>query len=209
MTRLPVLFFGIFLTLAASWMGLVLAGHLQFGALEPAAMSEGEIPQPQARSGLAQEGAFVYADLGCVYCHSQQTRGDDFGADVARGWGERQSVPRDYIFEPRVMLGTMRTGPDLMAVGQRKTTDWQHLHLFNPQITSEGSIMPPYRFLYDLKPIKGDEPAPDALRIPDSFPEDQAPEGYQWVPSPRAEALVAYLQSLRLDYDLPESSRPE
>lgn len=208
MKRLPVLFFGIFLTLAASWMGLVLAGHLQLGTLQPVASEAGAVPYPRAKSGLEKEGARVYADLGCVYCHSQQTRGPDYGVDQDRGWGERQAVPRDYVLQERVFLGTSRTGPDLMTVGQRKTEDWQHLHLFNPQITSEGSIMPPFRYLYRLVPIKG-EPASNALTIPESFPEDLPPEGYQWVPSDRASALVAYLQSLKLDYDLPESSRPE
>ncbi len=208
MKSLPALFFGIFLTMAISWMGLVLAGQLTFGDLEPISVVEGELPNPRSFSGLAEEGARVYADLGCLYCHSQQTRGPGYGVDDLRGWGERQSVPRDYIFQERVMLGTSRTGPDLMSVGQRKTNDWQHLHLFRPIITSPGSLMPPFRYLYELREIVG-EGSVDAVQIPETFPEDRPPEGYEWVPTKRATALVAYLQSLRLDYDLPESSRPE
>ncbi len=68
---------------------------------------------------MAIRGAQVYAANGCVYCHSQQVRPDYGGSDLERKWGERRSAPRDYIFEPIVFLGRMRTGPDLANVGHR------------------------------------------------------------------------------------------
>ena len=40
--------------------------------------------------------------------------------DQARGWGERQSVARDYIFQIRPQLGSSRIGPDLTNLGARK-----------------------------------------------------------------------------------------
>lgn len=208
MKYLPTLFLGIFFTLALSWTGLILTSFLTFGQLQPVAMEEGAMPQPQPRPGDAIRGRQIYADQGCLYCHSQQVRRKGFGADYERGWGDRQTVPRDYILEERVMLGTSRTGPDLTNVGLRKTEDWQHLHLYNPQITSPGSIMPPFRYLYRLQPIEG-EGSPDALLIPEGFPEDQPPPGYEIVPTQRARELVAYLQSLKIDYELPESRFPE
>lgn len=204
MKRMPTLFFGIFLTLALSWSGLILSSFLGMGSLQPTAVEEGELPYPRERSGDARRGREVYADLGCIYCHSQQVRRKGFGADYERGWGDRQTVARDYILEPRVMLGTSRTGPDLTAVGQRRNSEWQHLHLYNPQITSPGSIMPPFRYLYRIQPI-GEKPSSDALMIPPTSPDDQPPEGYEIVPTERAKQLVAYLNSLRLDYELPES----
>lgn len=205
MNNLPLLFLGIFFTLAFSWAGLILTSQVQYGGLQPIAMDEGEPLMPQAIVGEAQQGREVYIDQGCLYCHSQQVRRKGYGADFERGWGDRQTVPRDYILQPRVLLGTSRTGPDLTNVGQRiPSADWHHLHLYNPQFTSDGSIMPPYRYLYELRKI-GDAPSPDALRIPDNFPNEQPPPGYEIVPTERARQLVAYLLSLKLDYQLPEA----
>lgn len=205
MKNLPLLFCGIFFTLASSWVGLIMTSQIQLGGLTPVAMEEGAPAFPQAMPGIAKQGKQVYIDQGCIYCHSQQVRRPGFGSDYERGWGDRQSVARDYIMQERVLLGTSRTGPDLMTIGQRQpSSQWHHLHLFNPQITSKGSIMPPYRYLYELRPI-GDAPSPDALNIPDSFPDDQPPEGYEIVPTDRARQLVAYLLNLKLDYELPEA----
>ncbi len=179
----------------------------------PGVNQPGEQTFPQPISGLAQQGKEVYQNMGCLYCHSQQVRRKGFGADFERGWGDRQTVPRDYILQGRVLLGTSRTGPDLMAVGQRQPSwEWHYLHLYNPRITANptrdpnkpDSIMPPFRFLFKVQKI-GDAPSPDALKIPDNFPEDKAPEGYEIVPTDEGRALVAYLLSLKLNYELPES----
>jgi len=204
MKSLPGLFCGIFLALAFSWSGLILSSQLQFGSLKPVSLEEGEARYPRESVGLAQQGKEEYIKLGCMYCHSQQVRPKGFGADFERGWGDRQTVPRDYIWQHRVLLGTARTGPDLMTVGQRLTAaDWHHLHLYDPQLTSNGSIMPRFSYLYEVKPV-GDQPSPDALRFPPNY--DRAPPaGYEVVPSHRARLLVHYLLSLKLDYELPEA----
>lgn len=205
MKNLPLLFLGIFFCLAFSWSGLILSSEIQFGGLKPIALEEGETPQPQAIVGEAEQGRLIYIDQGCLYCHSQQVRRKGFGNDWERGWGDRQTVPRDYILQPRVLLGTSRTGPDLMTIGQRQPSkDWHYLHLYNPDITSPGSIMPPFRYLFEVRKI-GDAPSPDALVIPNSHPHDQPPAGYEIVPTERARQLVEYLLSLKLDYELPES----
>ncbi len=203
MKNLSLIFFGVFLTLAAGWLGLILSSENQMGSLQPVALEEGDQPQPRSRVGIAQQGQAVYVEQGCIYCHSQQVRRPDYGSDYARGWGKRQSVPRDYIFEPRVLLGTSRTGPDLTNIGERQTDEaWHHLHLFNPQITSPGSIMPGFPFLYRVQEIE-EKPSENALQIPDAFKSQQPPAGYEIVPTERAIRLVAYLQSLKLDYELP------
>lgn len=236
MKNLPLLFLGIFFTLAFSWVGIILTSHLTIGQLEATSsvlirpdtgdeiagvtyqddfnrtvMGQSNLSEqqyPRDIVGLAKAGKEVYQNMGCLYCHSQQVRRKGYGADFERGWGDRQSVPRDYIRQDRVLLGTMRTGPDLMTVGQRLPDEnWQHLHLYNPQITSKGSNMPPFAFLYDLRKI--DDilgPSPKALALMGEF---APPEGYEVVPTPRAEALVAYLLSLKLDYSLPEGKLPE
>jgi cytochrome c oxidase cbb3-type subunit 2 len=198
----PLLFLGIFLTLASSWCGLVLVPQLQFGRLEPVTIeSTGQIYPPN-RPGLAERGVAVYRANGCIYCHSQQVRPPGYGVDAERGWGKRRSVARDYLRDKTVMLGTMRTGPDLTNIGVRQASaQWQLAHLYDPQITSQGSIMPPFRFLFDKHRIRG-RPSPQALSLTGAF----APEpGYEIVPKPEAEALVQYLLSLKASTPLPET----
>ena len=198
----PLLFFGIFLTLASSWCGLVLIPQLQFGRLEPVTVEATQQLYPPNRSGLAERGMAVYRANGCLYCHSQQVRPEGYGADIQRGWGKRRSVARDYLRDIPVMLGTMRTGPDLTNIGVRQASaPWQLLHLYNPQITSKGSIMPPFRFLFEKHRIRS-RPSPEALLLTGAF----APEpGYEVVPKPDAEALVEYLLSLKAITPLPET----
>ena len=225
MKNLPTLFCGIFFALAFSFSGLILTGHIQLGGLEPSTetlvpsdddpnvmvMEEGQTRYPLPLSGIAQQGKQVYIELGCIYCHTQQIRRPGFGADIERGWGLRQTVARDYVRQDRVLLGTMRTGPDLAHVGGRYAgdagRDWNHLHLYNPQTVSPGSTMPPYPFLYEKREIIN-EPSPKALDFP-ADSEYAPPPGYEIVPTRRAEALVEYLLSLRVDYSLPEAPIPE
>ncbi len=202
MNRAPLIFLGIFFTLAFSWTGIVLSNQLSYGKLEPVVDTTENKSYPEPLPGLAAQGKLVYQDLGCVYCHSQQVRRPGFGADDKRGWGDRQSVARDYLREGRVLLGTMRTGPDLRNIGARQgSRDWQMLHLYDPQITSKGSIMPPFAFLFETRPIIG-QPSPKAIKLP--APHTPTP-GHEVVPGARAEALVAYLLSLKDTYAYPET----
>ncbi len=64
-------------------------------------------------------GREVYIANGCLYCHSQQVRDNIWSTDEARGWG-RPSVSGDYYYDNPHLLGTMRTGPDLINVGVRQ-----------------------------------------------------------------------------------------
>ncbi len=203
MNKGPLLFLGIFLTLAFSWTGIVLTNHGDLGKIGTYVDPDTGTAFPRAVPGLARQGKLVYQQLGCIYCHTQQVRRPGFGADDLRGWGERQSVPRDYVQQDRLLLGTMRTGPDLMNVGARPlNADWHYKHLLDPQLTSPGSIMPPFGFLFETRKIVG-QPSPKAIQ---GLPPQYAPaSGYEVVPTHRAEALVAYLMSLKHEFDYPES----
>lgn len=203
MNKGPLLFLGIFLALAFSWTGIVLTNHLALEKIGTYVDVDTGTAFPQAVPGLARQGKLVYQELGCLYCHSQQVRRPGFGTDDLRGWGERQSVPRDYVQQERLLLGTMRTGPDLMNVGARPlNADWHYKHLLDPQLTSPGSIMPPFRFLFETRKIIG-QPSPKAIQgLPPIY---AAPAGFEVVPTHRAEALVAYLLSLKHEFDYPES----
>jgi cbb3-type cytochrome oxidase cytochrome c subunit len=124
------------------------------------------------------------------------------GPDIDWGWGRRGSVAQDYLQDNPVMPGSQRLGPDLANIGVRKAdANWQLSHLYAPGSVVAGSTMPPYRFLFEKRRIKGG-PSPDALNLPSGY----APEsGYEIVPTDNARALVAYLLSLRADVPLFEA----
>ena len=119
MKGLAPLFLGIFGTFAFSWVGLTVIPNWQIGHLNPQSDEEGTDIYPMPQSGMFERGARVYAANGCIYCHSQQVRADYAGADIERGWGNRRSAPRDYIFERPVLLGKMRMGQDIANIGAR------------------------------------------------------------------------------------------
>ena len=125
MKGLAPLFLGIFGTFAFSWVGLTVLPNWQIGHLNPQSDEEGTDIYPQPQSGMFERGAHVYAANGCVYCHSQQVRADYAGADIERGWGNRRSAPRDYIFERPVFLAKMRMGQDIANIGARAPAEQQ------------------------------------------------------------------------------------
>jgi cytochrome c oxidase cbb3-type subunit 2 len=199
----------VFLTLAFAWLAFFVGAKNQYGDLEPTSQYLEEnksIPKgadlfPKSMPGVAQLGAKEYLSLGCVTCHTQQVRTIDSGFDVERGWGQRPSVPRDYILQKEVLLGHNRVGPDLANIGLRGyTREWLHKHLFNPQILAEGSICQPSPFLYDVS----NENSIGAINA-DNKADDNA-STFFIKPSLRANRIVSYLESLKQDYELPEMS---
>lgn len=201
----PLLFLGIFGSLAFSFTGVVLSSHVQYGRLAPYYdQNEGKaFPEPAA--GLAERGRRVYQELGCAACHTQQVRRPGFGADIERGWGERQSFARDYLRETRILLGNVRFGPDLRNIGARPyTADWHYLHLYDARLVSPGSIMAPFPFLFEYRRAPG-EPSLKALQLPADYARRHGLDrpGYELAPTRRAEELIAYLMSRKDAYEYP------
>ena len=193
MNQSPTIFLGVFLTFASAWLGLVVAPYVQLEAQRSQNAAKVDAPPETPMEGLPAQGRQVYRANGCVYCHSQQIRPENFGSDIARGWGPRRTVAQDYVGERPVMLGTMRTGPDLANIGTRQTSAaWHHLHLYNSRITSPGSIMPRFTFLYEQHQVVGQRSSA-ALTFP---PEWDVKPGYEVVPTNEAKALVAYLLAM-------------
>jgi cytochrome c oxidase cbb3-type subunit 2 len=118
------------------------------------------------------------------------------GPDIARGWGMRQSVAEDYLYDQPVQLGSLRAGPDLANIGVRDPdANWQLTHLYAPSGVVKNSTMPSFRYLFELRKLEpGAASSPDALRFPKEF---VLPAGYEVVPKPEARELAAYLLSLR------------
>ncbi len=199
MNRALLLYVGVLFTVLISLSGLVTIPQEQLGNLAPVMTADGQT-RPVEPAGQVAEGRVRYQADGCLYCHSQQVRPPGFGADIERGWGVRRTVARDYIFDRPPLLGTMRTGPDLADIAARQpSADWHLLHLYNPRITSPGSVMPAFPFLFERRPVEVEVPH-DALKFP---PQWQEP-GYAVVPGRQAKALVAYLLSLDHSYPVPE-----
>jgi cytochrome c oxidase cbb3-type subunit 2 len=198
------LILGVVATVMFSMMGLVLIPNWQFQEMKPVVDSEG-YQHPTEPLGTVALGRKVYIDLGCLYCHSQQVRAADFGSDIARGWGTRRSVTRDYSWDAPPLLGTMRTGPDLTNIGARQPSrNWHYLHLYNPQITSPGSVMPRFPFLFRVRQMDKHDTLPaDAIVLPKGW----AASPTYIAPNERALNLVDYLRSLDHSYDLPEAGQ--
>lgn len=124
------------------------------------------------------------------------------GPDISRGWGRRRTVAQDYVYDLPVQPGSRRAGPDLANVGLRlPDVNWQLRHLYAPTSEIQGSTMPPYRFLFELRKV-GKQSSASALQLSGKF---AAPAGYEIVPTDEARALAAYLVSLRADAPLFES----
>jgi cytochrome c oxidase cbb3-type subunit II len=204
----PLLFLGLFATMACSWTGFVLAPQLQLGGLSQtntvvvgdALAQTYPLPQP----GEAHAGSEVYRAYGCAACHTEMVRPLDLGSDIQRNWGVRRSLAQDYVFAQPVMLGSQRIGPDLANFGRRTDTNGIYLRLYDPGLITHGSVMPPYRFMFETRKI-GFFPSSDALVLPD---QDAPPPGFEIVPRPAARALAAYLLSLRQDGYLFEAPPP-
>lgn len=204
------IFLGVFAAVALSCAGLVLTANRQIGHLSQFKDPADDVLYPQPMSGLANQGRLVYQDLGCVTCHTQQVRREGFGADVARKWGSRGGYARDYIRDPAVLLGSSRIGPDLRNEGNTDLhayadADYFYKLLYAPASVAPGSMMPAHAFLFDVHPVAGRQPSDHALKLPSKF---SPGAGLEVVPTYRAQALVAYLLSLKDTYDYPtERSR--
>ena len=166
-------------------------------AIGPALTSQSTnepLPTSEPMTDVERKGLKVYVNEGCVYCHTQQVRpvkpDENLGRPSAPGDFARLERPGIWRQTPAV-LGSERTGPDLTNVGKRQPSgQWHLMHLYNPRAVVSDSIMPSFEWLFRVV----DRPAEDATVV--SMPGGYGPEDGTLVATDRAEALVAYLQSL-------------
>lgn len=155
------------------------------------------LPGYQPLTEMERKGKALYIANGCVGCHTQQVR----NVAMDKVWGARPGIPADYAGMTRpdlwrntaTLMGTERTGPDLTDVGNRQPSlDWNLVHLFNPRIVVQASVMPPYPWLFE---IKAEADSNDVVvNVPAEFMNGR--QGTV-VARPEALQLVAYLQSLK------------
>ena len=195
----PLFFLGLAVALGFSWAAIVLGSNAQLSTLAPYYDDTDNTSYPAWMPGVAAEGQLVYREVGCAACHTQQVRRPGFGVDDKRGWGDRQSVARDYIYEPATELGQSRIGPDLRNVGGRKSPfDAQDLYTL---LYKGHGGMPAFKFLFSNQKIVGEQSSV-ALSLTGG---DKPAAGYEVVPTLKAQRLVSYLLSLNSTYDYPEA----
>jgi cytochrome c oxidase cbb3-type subunit II len=144
-------------------------------------------PGVEPLTPLQAQGRDVYVANGCGYCHTQQVR--PLPEDKVFG---RPSTPGDYAYQTPELLGSERTGPDLINVGARQPSEvWQYIHLYQPRAVVPESIMPSFPWLFEVVDQAAQGVTPVAV------PKAYAPERGVVVPGPQAQALVAYLLALK------------
>jgi cytochrome c oxidase cbb3-type subunit 2 len=96
-------------------------------------------------STLELAGRHVYIKNSCNACHSQLIR--PFKSETDR-YGS-YSLSGEYAYDRPFLWGSKRTGPDLMRVGNYRTTDWHENHMKDPTSVVPGSIMPGYAWMFE------------------------------------------------------------
>ena len=130
------------LTLLAT-VTILIGGAIQ---IIPTIMIDSNIPtitSVKPYTPLELEGRDLYIREGCVGCHSQMIR--PFRSEVER-YGE-YSKAGEFVYDHPFLWGSKRTGPDLHRLGQKYSDSWHFNHMYDPQSTSPGSIMPRYQWL--------------------------------------------------------------
>ena len=138
-------------------------------------------------TALQSEGRDIYAANGCGYCHTQQVR--PLAQDKVFG---RPSAPGDFKYQTPELLGSQRTGPDLTNIGTRQSSAvWQYIHLYDPRAVVPESVMPSFKWLFSVV----DRAPADVTAVP--LPNTYAPAHGVVIPTHEAQALIAYLASLK------------
>jgi cytochrome c oxidase cbb3-type subunit 2 len=93
---------------------------------------------------LELTGRHVYIKDSCNACHSQMIR--PFKSETDR-YG-MYSLSGEYAYDRPFLWGSKRTGPDLMRIGNYRTTDWHENHMMDPSSIVPGSLMPKYPHMF-------------------------------------------------------------
>jgi cytochrome c oxidase cbb3-type subunit I/II len=130
------------LTLLAT-VAILIGGAIQ---IIPTLLIKSNIPtisSVKPYTPLELEGRDIYIREGCVSCHSQMVR--PFRSETER-YGE-YSKAGEFVYDHPFLWGSKRTGPDLHRVGGKYNDNWHFNHMYDPQSTSQGSLMPAYKWL--------------------------------------------------------------
>ncbi|MEM7106064.1 MAG: cytochrome-c oxidase, cbb3-type subunit II, partial [Bacteroidota bacterium] len=173
---------------------------------------------------LELEGRDLYIREGCVGCHSQMIR--PFRHEVLRYDPEnlQYSKAGEFVYDRPFLWGSKRTGPDLHRLGGKYNHSWHFRHMYDPESTSPGSIMPAYPWMirndldtshtaakirtlrklgvpYQSREIENAEKdlRTQAMEIADQLREEQPELKIENLDKKEIIALIAYLQRLGVD----------
>jgi cytochrome c oxidase cbb3-type subunit II len=194
-------------------MAVLIAVAVSFGGLAEIIplMHEAQAIQPspgvKPYTALALAGRDVYVREGCYNCHSQMVRTLAFETERYGAYSESGESVYDRPFQ----WGSKRTGPDLARVGGRYSDDWHRVHLDNPRDVVPESNMPGFPWLakheVDGETIANHMRALQRLGDPYSDAEiEAAPAAVAG--RTEQDALVAYLQGLRVHTAAPVAATP-
>jgi cytochrome c oxidase cbb3-type subunit I/II len=150
---------------------------------------------------LELQGRDIYVREGCYTCHSQMIR--PFRDEVAR-YGE-YSKAGEFVYDHPFQWGSKRTGPDLAREGgdkNKRPDSWHYTHLYDPRLTSPGSIMPRYVWLLDNKLDVSNTPAKIRAMMTLGVP---YPKGYDQIANidlmKQADSIAASLKKEKIETD--------
>lgn len=115
------------------------------------AMSPREV-RAEEETALIARGREVFIGEGCIHCHSQFVRP---GTKDVAWWGPEKPLA-ESLKEVPPLLGNRRQGPDLTQVGNRRSPEWNRLHLIVPRAVSPGTRMPSYAHLFRKRDGRGE-----------------------------------------------------
>lgn len=152
-----------------SGVGFFVVAFVCMGLAPWTTLKDLQIPKDMTQRTAEEEaGRAIFMNEGCWHCHTQFVR--PVAGETLR-YGPVSSAAESALEIPQ-LYGTRRVGPDLAReAGRLRTNDWHMAHFFNPRNTVPWSVMPAFPWLYEVK--------------------DGKP-----VPTDKARALVAYIQSI-------------
>lgn len=146
----------------------------------------GHLTQSEARAeedAVLAVGRRTYIAEGCLHCHSQYLR-PQVAADVER-WGPAPVFAAQIQGQPP-LLGNRRLGPDLSQVGNRRSPEWNRLHLIDPRSVSPGSRMPSYAHLFSDGDPRGNALVTYLASLGRDSLATRVAHAAAWVPAPSA-----------------------
>jgi cytochrome c oxidase cbb3-type subunit I/II len=186
----------------------------------PTFLIESNVPTIKAvkpYTPLELVGRDIYVREGCYNCHSQMVR--PFRSETER-YGE-YSKAGEFVYDHPFQWSSRRIGPDVHRVGMKYPHLWHVRHMEDPRSTTQGSLMPPYPWLYkdtiDPAAVQAATEAMRTLGVPYSEAQVRgakaaarkqaleiakaiaAQEGPEQLQDKEIIALIAYLQRLGTD----------
>lgn len=208
--------------LLLSFVAVAIGGIIEF---VPTFLIQSNVPTIEAvkpYTPLELEGRDIYIKEGCYNCHSQMIRPfrDEIERYAPNPGDGGYSKAGEFVYDHPFQWGSKRTGPDLQREGGRRSNIWHYEHMERPGEFIEGSIMPPYPWLYDksvnLNMIPAKIRAMQTLGVPypDGYDKDAVDDYMKQAreiqadlkvskveiePDKEIVALIAYLQRLGTD----------